>query len=352
MDPDNIQMFHENLKIIKNNCMSIKTELIKKQHRIENNIKENTYIIGRIKIIENIKDESNKILKNLKIQSDSIINDIIEESKKKYLNSIQIPELNASNIIFDLIDITLNNSIKSIIEEISVIYDDFGNFQKIINVEEKTSLDLIFILDVTSSMDPYLEQIKLNLFNIINRIILKCPGIDLNIGFIGFRDITHNVNYDNIEFTQNYENLKNSINNVYTSSGNDGNEEDIEEGFEMALKKNWKNNARIAILATDYPFHGKKYHSPKMGNAIFFPNGNPDRRNIEILVKELADKNISLFCMKITEYTDIMFDIFKTIYNNYENCTFKVIPLKSKEQLSNIIVDSSAEVYINQRNIY
>ena len=83
MDPDNIQMFHENLKIIKNNCMSIKTELIKKQHRIENNIKENTYIIGRIKIIENIKDESNKILKNLKIQSDSIINDIIEESKKK-----------------------------------------------------------------------------------------------------------------------------------------------------------------------------------------------------------------------------------------------------------------------------
>ena len=28
-----------------------------------------------------------------------------------------------------------------------------------------------------------------------------------------------------------------------------------------------------------------------------YPNGNPYRKNIEILIKELAEKKISLFCI-------------------------------------------------------
>ena len=45
----------------------------------------------------------------------------------------------------------------------------------------------------------------------------------------------------------------------------------------MALDKNWKNNARFAILIADAPCHGIKYHS--MGDS--YPYGVPNRKNIE-----------------------------------------------------------------------
>jgi hypothetical protein len=37
--------------------------------------------------------------------------------------------------------------------------------------------------------------------------------------------------------------------------------EDICGGFQEALKQNWKSNAKYALLITDAPCHGKKYHS-------------------------------------------------------------------------------------------
>ena len=45
-----------------------------------------------------------------------------------------------------------------------------------------------------------------------------------------------------------------------------------------------------------------------------------------------------------------MFEIMKNIYNNYKNYEFQIVPMNSEESLSNIVVNSAAEVYINQRN--
>ena len=75
--------------------------------------------------------------------------------------------------------------------------------ESIINVEEQTSLDLLFIMDITLSMEPYLDQAKENVINIINRIPLECPGIDINLGFIGYRDEPDFKDYVDIDFTQN-----------------------------------------------------------------------------------------------------------------------------------------------------
>ena len=55
--------------------------------------------------------------------------------------------------------------------------------------------------------------------------------------------------------------------------------------------------------------------------------------------------------MQITEHTNAMFNVFQNIYNNYNNCQFRVVPMKSAESLSDNVVDSAAEIYVNQRNI-
>ena len=352
-DPNDVQSLDQNLKTIKNNFITIKNELMEKQQKMENRIKkvENSYIIDRNRIkLKKIKDESNEILGNLKIKSKSINDDIIEKSKSNYLDSVKIPDLYFSNIVCDSIYEILNNSMILIIGEEIEINNKFEIIKSSINVEQKTSLDLLFIMDLTGSMKPYTDQVKQNLFNIINKIILECPGVDLNIGFIGFRDVINVCDPVDLEFTQNHEELKKSISTInYNCDGDNYSEEDVEQGFELALNKDWKSIARIAILATDNPCHGSKYSS-NVNDP--YPNGNPNaKKNIEILIKELAEKDISLFCMKITDKTDKMFGILKTIYNNYKNCKFEVAPLESVDDLPNVAIASSNNIYMNQRNI-
>ena len=200
-------------------------------------------------------------------------------------------------------------------------------------------------MDITGSMGPYLEQAKNNVINIINKIILECPGIDVNLGFVGYREVGEE--YINKQFTQEYTKLQNSIKDIVASGGVGDGPEDMALGMEMAVNKNWKSNSRFAILVADYPCHGSKYHSIP---TDLYPNGAPNRRNIEELVNELASKYISLFCMKLTSHTDIMFKIFKDIYSQYKNCQYDIIPMNSAENLSNVVVDSAAEIYISQRN--
>ena len=92
--------------------------------------------------------------------------------------------------------------------------------------------------------------------------------------------------------------------------------EDIEGAFEMALNKTWKSNARFAILVADAPCDGEICHSDTYDDD--YPDGIPGRRNITDLVEELADKQISLFCMRIKDDTEKMFEMFKNIYKNYK----------------------------------
>ena len=349
-DPDDLDNFNNNLKKIKENFGKIKKKLNEKLNSFGNTIDQ---IHNRIldernkKKLEKIKNESNQILEELKLKSNIIRNGIIEEAKEKYKNSVEIPELCASNILFDLLDQSLTNSAKSIIREERLIKDEIDEIHNIINVEEKTSLDLLIIMDTTISMDPYLSQVKNNLVNIINKIVLECPGIDVNIGFIGYKDVDHTAKYADIDFTKNYEELKQNILNYIITRGTDD-PEDVEGAMEMALNKTWKNNARFAILVGDNPCHGDKYHSPTLSEN--YHQGLPNRKNIEESIKELAEKNVSLLCMKITEKTDIMFEIFKNIYKNYTKCKFNIVPLESDNNLSNIVVDSSVDVYVSQRN--
>ena len=370
---------HNYLITIKQNFLSIKNDIIKKQSNFE--IKINTLENKYKKILEfhfrslenqyqtnenrfqnfekenqfsntyynEFKNEENEHLEYLETLSNEIINDIIFVGKKYSINSYEIPELKASNIIVDLIAISLDIPVKIIIEEQRLISNGLEVFKSTINVEEKTSLDLMFIMDLTGSMSSYINQAKNNVINIMNKIPIECPGIDINLGFIGYRDVDDIKmgQYTIIDFTKNHSELQNSIKGVYASGGNGDWSEDMNWAFEKALEQSWKNNAKFAILIGDTPCHGTKYHNL----SDFYPDGVPGRRNIEELIKELAEKNISLFCMEITNMTKIMFEIFGNIYKNYPNCEYHIIPMNSAENLSNIVVNSAIEVYTFHRNI-
>ena len=53
------------------------------------------------------------------------------------------------------------------------------------------------------------------------------------------------------------------------------------------------------------------------------------KEEIDEMIKEMAEESISLFCLRITEQTDIMFQIFKDIYEEKKpnNTLFKLLTI-------------------------
>ena len=71
--------------------------------------------------------------------------------------------------------------------------------------------------------------------------------------------------------------------------------EDICGAFEQALNQSWNSTAKYAVLITDAPCHGKKYHACD---------------------EEFVKRGINLYGIKITNITDKMYEIFSEVYQN------------------------------------
>ena len=350
-ETDDVQYIHNNLIEIKSSFISTKNYLYDKKNNLEEKINNHENETRNTTFdSEDFEIRSDKIIENINEKGNIIKNDIISSNENK--NIIEIRELEASSILSEYIIKSINITHK-MITDITVESDEEEInecYSNIVDVEEKTSLDLLFVMDITGSMQDYLEQAKQNVINMINRIIEECPGIDINLGFIGYRDIieTNNKDYVDIDFTKDYQSIKDAIKYVIASGGDGDGPEDVAWAMEMALNKDWKSNARFITFVADYPCHGSKYLNISTDKYL---NPPENRRDIEELIKELAENNISLFCMKITQYTDIMFNIFSDIYKNYINCEFKVVPMNSEKSLDDFVVNSAVDVYVSQRNM-
>ena len=353
-NPDDSKIFDQSLKSIKESFKKLQDninhiQILERINTLEYQIE------SRKDKLESLKNKSSVIIENLKSKSDSIKNKIIQIREKYAQNPVELPELNASNIIIDLIMNSISKSIEPIkeenldlkkgVEKVTISFEE---------LERETSLDLLFIMDITSSMGKYVDLVKKNIINIIEKIPEKCPGVIINMGFIGYRDVYKNIEicgkkeeeFIDIDFTTNYDELKNTIMNIEVSGGGDI-AEDIALAMELALKKSWKNNARFAILFADAPCHGNKYHEERVRDD--HPNGVSGRRDIEELIEELAKNNISLYCTEIEQDTKIMYQIFKDIYNKYNKCEFNLIPLTTETNITNDIGDTCSKIYLRHR---
>ena len=181
----------------------------------------------------------------------------------------------------------------------------------------------------------------------MDRIIKESPGIDINLGFIGYRDIPEEGggDYINIDFTQNHTYIRNAIKNVYADLGGDL-PEDVAWAFEKALNKAWKSNAKFIVFIADAPGHGIKY----CPDDTYYPDGIAGRKDIEESVEELAKNNVSMFCLRITSDTDIMFNIFNNVYKKYESPIFKLVN-NSRKGFTDEVVNSCIDYYSTHRDL-
>ena len=292
-------------------------------------------------IIEDLKKSLNELensISSFKEKHKEIIADINKEIEELYKQF---------NVEYDVVTPFSDIILESLLNKLALIN---GVFEAILNLFKKMkgndeivsyiSLDLLFIIDISNSLLPYMSEIKEELTGIIDKINGTCEGMTINIGLIGYRH--SDEKYFDINFSENQAYIKRIIDHIDENVGGSNFIEDVSL-FELALNKNWESKTKTVIFVADSPEHEINQEENKKN----WPK-------LESRIEELAIKNISLFCLKINEETDKIYDFFDYIYdeNNSDNKKFQIIDRLTssfKDEVTNYLIKIyNEELYDNE----
>jgi len=126
--------------------------------------------------------------------------------------------------------------------------------KKVLSVEkipttEIASVDFIFAIDITGTMQSFMNQVKENLTNFTSRLFKR--GIDYRLGLILFDDDINRV----YKFTKNTFEFLKWLEPIRAFGGSDEKENAL-EALNAATKFDFRPEAtRVVVLITDAPYH-------------------------------------------------------------------------------------------------
>ena len=116
------------------------------------------------------------------------------------------------------------------------------------------SLDLVLCVDSTSSMDPYMEDLKKNLSRLVRARVEKFKTYRL--GLVLFKDYwPEEYLTRKIPFTSDLAAFDASIQHLVARGGGDIPEAVHEGIYDAAVQFDWQASARLVVLVTDAPPH-------------------------------------------------------------------------------------------------
>jgi len=118
-----------------------------------------------------------------------------------------------------------------------------------IKIEDRIPVDFIFLIDVTGTMQSYINGVKNNVENFVSS--LRNRGIEYRIGLVLFSDVIERT----YQPTSNVKEFLGWLSKVYASGGFDEKEnalEAIREGCRMEFTPAAN---KVAVMITDAPYH-------------------------------------------------------------------------------------------------
>jgi outer membrane protein OmpA-like peptidoglycan-associated protein len=151
---------------------------------------------------------------------------------------------------------------------------------KKIDVTERVPVDFMFVIDVTGTMQPYINGVRNNIESFVSALSKR--GIDYQIGLVLFSDVVEEV----FEPTDSIGKFMKWMTKVSAFGGFDEKENAL-QGMHDASKVNFRPSAnKVFVLVTDAGYH-------QMGER---GNGRT-RYNTESIIEHLNEMGIRVFCI-------------------------------------------------------
>ena len=361
--------YDEILIKVLNMTRKVDNQVFNSSKSIENDFKTLEEKVSNVKKdIEDKGNSYNEYVKILKDEGKKII-DIVNEIRKLFDKGPVSIKFDDKDIEFPFYEYAkrLNKGF----EKIEEIKEEVQKPMKLVMVVlgdqiNTVTLDLLFIMDITESMQDLLDETRDSIKYILDKIKRDSPGIDVRFAYEGYRDfadLKEGQKYYTIDFETDLDLFKSKLDEIKAIGGGDD-AEDVAGGLNAGLNMNWRSNARYAILIADAPGHGNQYHDAEVQDD--YGNGDPNGLVLEELMEKYVDNNINLCLTKIDEYTDIMFDRMMQAYKarseksqdkpkieviNYDEEDSNIIDDKNKNQkekkrtMGNLVAKTAIEIY-------
>ncbi|KAG2364336.1 hypothetical protein BDR07DRAFT_1401840 [Suillus spraguei] len=207
-------------------------------------------------------------------------------------------------------------------------------------------LDLLFILDLTGSQQPYIDSVKSSINTICAEILgsdhvnSAQPG-DLRVAFIGFRD--HPPQDDSFvtrewDFVSDITRIHANLRSLPGANGGGDGPEAVTAALARALTMRWRNDCnRVTVLVSDAPPHG-------IGSqGDYWPYGVPGVPDPLDLAREMLRKKITLHFVAC-EPSLSSFHNALDFYRGLTRITAGiVVPLLDARVMSTCIIGSALE---------
>lgn len=191
------------------------------------------------------------------------------------------------------------------------------------------TIDLVFVMDCTASMDPWINAARDKLQSIVSTLKGSFANLELRVGFVGYRDFKDPKPFEIHDLSSEVDTVVRFISTVKPSGGGDP-AEDVLGGLEKASKLAWSGKGRRLIMFGDAPGHGRLYND--WGTMIkndAFPDFDADGAIGKKLIKDFAKQRVDMTFVQMTKNTVKMTDLFQEWYNSspYKNMSFQVLDL-------------------------
>ncbi|CAF3378834.1 unnamed protein product [Rotaria socialis] len=201
---------------------------------------------------------------------------------------------------------------------------------------DSSILDLVFTIDSTSSMAPYIQSAKNNICSIITEIVANEKS-DIRLALIEYRDhppqdatFVTRVH----DLTSNIDEMTSWLEDCNAEGGGDL-PEAVADALAAVLKLSWRpESTKICILISDAPPHGLDQ------NGDTFPNGCPAGHDPARIVRDMAEKHITLYSVgaepSIVPYRDFFMALAYITGGQY-------VPMVNAQLLAKVIVGGVRE---------
>ncbi|KAK4444704.1 hypothetical protein QBC34DRAFT_474115, partial [Podospora aff. communis PSN243] len=175
--------------------------------------------------------------------------------------------------------------------------------------------DLLFLIDTTHSMSPYIKAAKNQVTSIVKELSAAfLHKATLRVGVVGYKDHGDDPHIQLLDFTPNVDRVVSFLGKLSARGGADV-PEDVLGALQVALRASWKNETRCIIHITDAPAHGHPLHDFEDDHDYYFePGSEPHGLTHSSILQAMISKNINYTLLRITEYTDRMAYVFHQAY--------------------------------------
>lgn len=174
------------------------------------------------------------------------------------------------------------------------------------------SVDLLFLIDCTNSMMPYIEAAKDQVQSIVYET--KHGFLDealVRVAVVTYKDHNLGPNVDLLDFTSSTTEVESFLNNIKTQWGDDY-PENVLGGISQAINASWQQKTRCLVHIGDAPPHGE--HFSGLQDRYWCIGSEPHGLTYEPLLRQLVQLNINYAFVRITQQTDRMAWLFSEVY--------------------------------------